>query len=313
MEELKFSQDLKPLYANLKRIKIGGFLHSKEFNLKILEWGLDGFWKQCTDYVASKKRVILLGYHDTEDEEHALYIMLSTLYLGKKQDKVVFVDFFFKTLRLFIESSPVKLDLSQVINSFSELSDRLPVYQSDITQFKRFCTSLNKKKPQYEEQTPMQVKSLQVDNEISSKKVFIVHGHNDSIKINTARILEKIGLQPIILHEQPNNGKTIIEKFEQNSEVGFAIVLLTSDDVGKSKKEENLMSRARQNVILELGYFIGKLGRSRVVSLYEHGIEIPSDMYGVVYIEIDNSEAWKFTLCKELKSAGYDIDLNKII
>lgn len=149
--------------------------------------------------------------------------------------------------------------------------------------------------------------------DISNNNVFIVHGHNNEVKINVARTLEKLGLNPIILHEQANSGKTIIEKFEEHSNVGFAIILLTDDDLGKAKKDENLNPRARQNVILELGYFIGKLGRNKVCPLYTKGVELPSDLYGLLYLEIDSSEYWKISLAKELKAAGYDIDVNKII
>ncbi|MBI3141839.1 MAG: nucleotide-binding protein [Bacteroidetes bacterium] len=149
--------------------------------------------------------------------------------------------------------------------------------------------------------------------DISNNNVFIVHGHNNEVKINIARTLEKLGLNPIILHEQANSGKTIIEKFEEHSNVGFAIILLTDDDLGKAKKDENLNPRARQNVILELGYFIGKLGRNKVCPLYTKGVELPSDLYGLLYLEIDSSEYWKISLAKELKAAGYDIDVNKII
>lgn len=148
---------------------------------------------------------------------------------------------------------------------------------------------------------------------VDNNNVFIVHGHSNEVKINVARTLEKLGLNPIILHEQANSGKTIIEKFEEHSNVGFAIVLLTDDDLGKAKKDENLNPRARQNVILELGYFIGKLGRNRVCPLYTKGVELPSDLYGLLYLEIDSSEYWKISLAKELKAAGYDIDVNKII
>ncbi|HEY4327986.1 MAG TPA: nucleotide-binding protein [Mucilaginibacter sp.] len=143
--------------------------------------------------------------------------------------------------------------------------------------------------------------------------VFIVHGHNNEVKINVTRTLEKLGLNPIILHEQANAGKTIIEKFEEHSNVDFAIVILTDDDFGKARKDDSLNPRARQNVILELGYFIGKLGRNRVCPLYSKGVELPSDLYGLLYLEIDNSEYWKISLAKELKAAGYKIDVNKII
>lgn len=151
------------------------------------------------------------------------------------------------------------------------------------------------------------------EKEVSSKDIFIVHGHNDTIKINVARTLEKLDINAIILNEKPNSGKTIIEKFEKYSNVGFAIILLTKDDFGKDKTDENLMGRARQNVILELGYFIGKLGRSRVCPLYELGVELPSDLHGLVYVELDKNEAWKMKLAKELRAAGYNVDANKLI
>lgn len=147
----------------------------------------------------------------------------------------------------------------------------------------------------------------------SNNKVFIVHGHNNEVKLAVARSIEKLGLEPIILHEQANNGKTIIEKFEQHSNVGFAIVLLTADDSGKARGEELDKQRARQNVILEMGYFIGKLGRDRVCPLYEKGVELPSDLYGLVYTELDIAESWKFKLAKELKEAGYAIDTNRLL
>jgi len=153
--------------------------------------------------------------------------------------------------------------------------------------------------------------NIQNKSEIG-KNVFIVHGHNNEIKLNVARTIEQLGLVPIILHERPNEGKTVIEKFEMHSDVGFAIVLINDDDLGKSKSELELKSRARQNVILELGYFIGKLGRGRVCPLYSIGVELPSDIQGLMYIELDKSDMWKYKLAKELKSVGYEIDTNKI-
>jgi len=147
----------------------------------------------------------------------------------------------------------------------------------------------------------------------NSNKVFIVHGHNNEVKVNVARTIEKLGLEAIILHEQANSGKTIIEKFEEHSEVSFAIVLLTDDDLGKNKKADNLNNRARQNVILELGYFIGKLSRNKICPLYMPGVELPSDLHGLLYIELDAEESWKFKLAKELKASGFNIDVNKIL
>jgi predicted nucleotide-binding protein len=137
------------------------------------------------------------------------------------------------------------------------------------------------------------------------------------MKQSVARVVEKLGLDPIILHEQPNQGLTIIEKFLNNSNVGFAIVLLSADDLGYSKhsSSQDLKERARQNVIFELGFFIAKLDRKRVIALVENSpnFELPSDYHGVLYVPFDGSDGkWKFELAKELRSNGYNVDINKI-
>jgi predicted nucleotide-binding protein len=145
----------------------------------------------------------------------------------------------------------------------------------------------------------------------NSRKVFIVHGHDSETKFMVARFLEKIRLEPIILHEQPNEGRTIIEKFETYSgDTAFAVILLTDDDVGGTKGgKEPQKLRARQNVILELGYFMGRLGRTRVCALHKGGVELPSDYQGVLYVVIDTEGAWKLRLAQELVQAKLPIDL----
>lgn len=141
--------------------------------------------------------------------------------------------------------------------------------------------------------------------------VFIIHGHDVGSKDTVARFITKIGLTPVILHEQPNQGQTIIEKFEQHAPVGFALALLTPDDIGtEASKRKDLKPRARQNVIFEFGYFMGRIGRQRVCALTKGNIEIPSDYSGVLYIPLDDSGAWKMILVRELKSAGFNVDAN---
>jgi predicted nucleotide-binding protein len=189
--------------------------------------------------------------------------------------------------------------------------------------------------------TRVRIRRISVKKNIlnHSKDVFIVHGKDHRTVAELKKMLSKLGLNPIVLHEQPSGSKTIIEKIEEYSDVGYAFVVLTPDDVGctreqflrifklclssrdetnekKSKKLEFffrelpplLRSRARQNVVLEFGYFIGKLGRSKVCCLYKGDVELPSDMHGIVYVSFkDSLEEAGDMIVKELRRAGYKI------
>jgi predicted nucleotide-binding protein len=146
-------------------------------------------------------------------------------------------------------------------------------------------------------------------------KVFVVHGHDGEARQTIARFIEKLGFEAVILHERPNKGRTIITKFrEEAAGVGFAVVLMTPDDVGSAAPfiEGQIRPRARQNVVFELGFFIGELGSDRVAALVKGEIEQPSDFDGVVYISLD-SGSWQMELSRELKEAGYTIDWNKVM
>ncbi|MGN4406388.1 TIR domain-containing protein [Bacillus cereus group sp. MYBK59-1] len=149
--------------------------------------------------------------------------------------------------------------------------------------------------------------------EMDPKKVFIVHGHDDNLKQQLEIFLGRIGLTPIVLHREANQGLTILEKFEKYSDVQYAFVLLTPDDIGCSVKDkdqpvEQYKLRARQNVIFELGFFIGKLGRSNVCTLYVDGVETPNDISGLVYQKVNNNiEDVGFHIMQELKAAGLEI------
>jgi predicted nucleotide-binding protein len=144
-------------------------------------------------------------------------------------------------------------------------------------------------------------------------KIFVVHGHDLGARDAVARFLTKIELETIILQEEPDQGLTIIEKFEKYaSQVGFAVVILTPDDVGGSVSAATQAVRARQNVIFELGYFAGKLGRGKACLLRKGEIEIPSDLYGVIYTNLDADDGWKLKLAKELKAAGLKFDGDKV-
>ncbi len=148
------------------------------------------------------------------------------------------------------------------------------------------------------------------DDEKSKRKVFLVHGHAEALNQEVARTIEKLGLEAIILREQPNSGKTIIEKFEEFAkDVNFAVILLTADD----KVEGEDTYRARQNVVFEMGYFMGALGRQNVMCLLQENVEKPGDIDGVVYTMIDKAGVWKYSLVKELKACGYEVDANKVL
>lgn len=150
---------------------------------------------------------------------------------------------------------------------------------------------------------------------VRSNDIFVVHGHDNEMKQAVARTVEKLGLGAVILHEKPNRGQTLIEKIERFSTVGFAVVLLSPDDIGYSqtKGPDTAKPRARQNVILELGYFAAKLGRENVVALYKGEIELPSDYDGVLYTRYDgDSGAWRSELVAELKESGYDVSADNL-
>ena len=148
-------------------------------------------------------------------------------------------------------------------------------------------------------------------NSTRKKKVFIVHGHNDALKQEVARIIEKQGIEAVILSEQANQGKTIIEKIEENADVDAAICLFTGDDYGRAKgtEAEEDKLRARQNVVFEAGYFMGKLGRENVIIVADKDLELPSDMQGVVYTDSKN---WKIEVLQGLDKIGYAVDFNRL-
>lgn len=146
---------------------------------------------------------------------------------------------------------------------------------------------------------------------VPSNRVFVVHGHDEGTRETVARFLMQLGFEPIILHEQANRGGTVVEKIERHGDVGFAVVLLTPDDQGCAEGGTP-EPRARQNVLLELGYFLGRLGRDKVCALKRGTLEIPSDFAGVVWESMEGN-SWKQALGRELEAAGHEIDWNKVM
>jgi len=197
-----------------------------------------------------------------------------------------------------------KRDKSDVIKSFQKI---FSIQRNLLSSIKYL---------EIEEKTTRE-KVAQVNIEEYGNKIFIVHGHDEGMKQSVARVITKLNLEPIILHEHPNKGRTIIEKFKDYSNVGFAIVLLSPDDKCKKiKKTERIYKfRARQNVIFEMGFFIGKLGRERVIMLFkeEENFEMPTDHLGILYISYDKEGNWKFKLVRELNAQGYSLDANVLL
>lgn len=175
-------------------------------------------------------------------------------------------------------------------------------------------TAINSLEEQIEEsaaQAPANISKIQSEM-AQTRQIFVVHGHDVGAREAVARFLEKCAFEAIVLHEKPNQGKTIIEKFEANAKVGFAVILLTPDDEA-ALPSGTPCRRARQNVILELGYFIGRLGRDRVCALKSGAVDLPSDILGVAWTDFDSGGAWKQALARELKAAGYEIDWNIVM
>ena len=165
--------------------------------------------------------------------------------------------------------------------------------------------------------TPEEETAIAAPSVDPASAIFVVHGHDHARLSAVSQFLEQVtdGHEVVVLHEQPNQGQTLIEKFESNAmRAAHAVVLLTADDVGRSatRASGDDRPRGRQNVVLELGFFFGKLGRKHVTVLRDHDVEEPSDMNGLVYIPLDDRDAWKIALAKELRASGLGIDLNRL-
>jgi len=151
-------------------------------------------------------------------------------------------------------------------------------------------------------------------SQLPGNNVLLIHGRDEATKESILEFLETLGIRPFVLHEQPDGGKSMIEKFGESPGIHFAIILLTPDDIAAPRhKPKERQARVSQNVIFEFGYFLSQLGRGRVCALYKEGVEIPSDYSGAVYIPMDSRGGWRLLVAKEIKQAGMEIDLNKAI
>lgn len=184
-------------------------------------------------------------------------------------------------------------------------------YLNNIQNCRKLLEGFIEQLEMFAQSSSQQVTTQKVRSAELSKRIFIVHGHDDQAKSELTLVISRLGLEPIILHEQANEGMTIIEKLEKHSDVGYAFIILTPDDVGsKSDQRDSLKQRARQNVVFEFGLFVGRLGRNRVCALYKGDIELPSDLHGLLYLPFQTSiNEIQIDIVKELKAAGYDVNI----
>lgn len=291
------------LFEDLKNHSIDEYLISRAFKIEMMKNGYYELWQKNYAQTKKERSYIVIGInHDKEDNINTLGGYLNFCFENTEIQNVVTL-----IISSFIEWKQFEENFEDIIES------------TRMTNFSQ--GNIEKIENAYNAHIQKQLTKKGVSNienfkreSIMNNNVFVVHGHNVEIKESVARTLVKLKLNPIILHEQSNQGLTIIEKFEKHSNVGFSIVLLTHDDYGyeKSKVKEK-SKRARQNVVLELGYFIGKLGRKRVMTLYEQGVELPSDIVGILYTPIDENGKWQFSLVSELKAAGFKISADDIL
>lgn len=297
------------LFSDLVEHNIGDYFKSRNFKLYLSKANALEFWKQLYEEAGNSRGYYTFGMDvEKTDSEEAFKKLLQYL---KRDDRVE--DLVVEIIANFIKEKSSFADFSDIEESFligGFKPESIRVLKSAIDVF----NSKNIQKEQKKDNKEISKKDVKaiLKEKTELKSVFIVHGHNEAIKQTVARILEKQNLKPVILNEQTDNGLTIIEKLEKYSDVSFAIVLLTYDDFGNVKNIEEKKKRARQNVIMELGYFFAKLGRKNVLALYEKEVELPSDFSGILYTQLDDGDNWKYKMGKELKAAGFDFDLNHL-
>lgn len=165
---------------------------------------------------------------------------------------------------------------------------------------------------------PRAPRGAPTENTGRNRDVFVVYGHDIDSRTQVEAMLRRWNLEPLILDQLPSEGATLIEKLEKyaRDDVRFAVVLATPDDEGNARgKPDERKFRARQNVVLELGVLLAKLGRSRVAILIkdqEH-MERPSDLQGLIYLAFtEDVDEVKVTLAKEMAKQGIAIEVGRL-
>ena len=200
------------------------------------------------------------------------------------------------------------------------LSEELDYYQKDMDSIINSLEGIRDRLELYDEPSEI-LQAISGNEGVSAtpqstygNEVFIVHGHDDEAKETVARFVENFGIEATILHEQANRGQTFLKNLKNmlpkqvlQLSCSHPTILVPSKD-----ETDNPKPRARQNVVLELGYFWGRLGRGRVCVLHKGGVELPSDMQGLLYVPMNSPDEWQLPLAREMKQAGLLIDLNKL-
>jgi len=144
--------------------------------------------------------------------------------------------------------------------------------------------------------------------------ILLVHGRDEAARESVLKFIGQLGLRVLTLQEQPDGGRNIVERFGELSNTQFAIILFTPDEIAVSReRSKERQVRVSQHVMFEFGYVVAKLGHRRVCALYDEGVEIPSEVSGVVSIPMDFRGGWRLLVAKEFKQAGVDVDLNKAL
>ena len=200
---------IKPLFANLKRLKMGKYLNTKEFDLFTIENNIDEDWNDCKKEVNRKSNDVILGYHNTEDEEEAFAYLMSLWY---DQDYDSFEDFITTVLLNFFKWHSTKLDFTSIHYNLKQLD----LTDKNLLTFTKESRKIRDSKPEKIEESHISTKKAK-EIKLDKKKVFIVHGHDDKARLELAKIIkDDLGLKPVILQEEPNVSiETIIAKFER--------------------------------------------------------------------------------------------------
>jgi predicted nucleotide-binding protein len=248
----------------------------------------------------------------------SLIIDLETLASSSKED---FVNKFWGSYETYIKTYNRLLKDVQSLGFYKELKHIEPVPFSDQAFDSGFTRQEQAKLREVSNASNILLQKVKLllsppasdtrlNSQVRSNKIFVVHGQDNEMKSDVTQTLQKLDLDPIILHEQPDSTQTLTDY----QHVSFAVVLLSPDELAypKEKTSDEAKYRANQNIIFELGYFLGRLGKQNVVAIYRKNkdFETPNNINGVVWIEYKTG--WYFELIKQLQANNYDVDANKL-